>query len=68
METHYTDISNTYLELNTLENNYIIAGTEFGDIEVQILIFSESLYGLFSSGLLWHERFAYCLLDMVLFL
>ena len=37
---------------------YIVAGPEFGELEGHVLIIQKALYGLKSSGLRWHERFA----------
>ena len=59
-----TDIGNAYLEAETQEKVYIIAGPEFGDLEGHTLIIFKALYGLRTSGLRWHERFADCLQDM----
>ena len=56
-----TDIGNAYLEAFTMERNYIIAGPEFGQLEGHYLIIIKALYGLCTSGLCWHERFADCL-------
>jgi len=43
---------------------YIIAGAEFGDLEGHTLVIFKALYGLWSSGLHWHECFADCLQGM----
>jgi hypothetical protein len=64
LETWATDIGNAYLEAETKERVYIIAGAEFGDLEGHTLVIFKALYGLRSSGLRWHERFADCLRDM----
>jgi hypothetical protein len=56
-----TDIGNAYLEAFTMERNYIVAGPEFGQLEGHNLIIVKALYGLRTSGLRWHERFADCL-------
>jgi hypothetical protein len=56
-----TDIGNAYLEAFTMERNYIVAGPEFGQLEGHYLIIVKALYGLRTSGLRWHERFADCL-------
>jgi hypothetical protein len=56
-----TDTGNAYLEAKTLELLFIIASTEFGDLEGHMLIIYKALYGLHSSGLRWHERFSTCL-------
>jgi hypothetical protein len=44
-----------------MEQNYIVAGPEFGQLEGHYLIIVKALYGLRTSGLRWHERFADCL-------
>ena len=62
-----TDIGNAYLESKTKEKVCIIAGPEFGELEGHLLIISKALYGLRSSGLRWHERFADTLTDMGFF-
>jgi hypothetical protein len=41
-----------------MEPNYIVAGPEFGQLEGHYLIIVKALYGLRTSGLHWHERFA----------
>jgi hypothetical protein len=41
-----TDIGNAYLEALTMEQNYIIAGPEFGQLEGHYLIIIKALYGL----------------------
>ncbi len=63
LQTWATDVGNAYLEAKTKEKVYIIAGPEFGDKEGHTLVFNKALYGLKSSGLRWHERFADTLLD-----
>ena len=64
LETWTTDIGNAYLEAETLEKVYIIAGPEFGEREGHILVIFKALYGLRTSGLRWHERLADCLREM----
>jgi hypothetical protein len=56
-----TDIGNAYLEAFTMERNYIFVGPEFGQLEGHYLIIVKALYGLRTSGLCWHQRFADCL-------
>jgi hypothetical protein len=56
-----TNIGNAYLEVFTMERNYIVAGPEFGQLEGHYLIIVKALYGLRTSGLRWHERFSDCL-------
>ena len=55
MEVWCTDIGNAYLESQTKEKVYIIAGPEFGDREGHVSIINKALYGLKSSGLRWSE-------------
>ena len=62
-----TDVGNAYLESYTKEKVYIRAGPEFGDREGHYLVIVKALYGLKSSGLRWHERFADVLRDMGFF-
>ena len=45
-----TDIGNAYLEAQTAEKVYIVAGPEFGDHEGHTLIIFKALYGLRTSG------------------
>jgi hypothetical protein len=44
-----------------MEQNYIIAGPEFGQLEGHYLVIIKALYGLCTSGPRWHERFTDCL-------
>ena len=37
---------------------FIVGGPEFGSLEGHTLLIDRALYGLRSSGLRWHERFA----------
>jgi hypothetical protein len=64
LKTWATDIGNAYLEAETKERVYIIAGAEFGELEGHTLVIFKALYGLRTNGLRWHERFADCLRDM----
>ena len=61
LETWATDIGNAYLEAETKERVAIIAGPEFGKFEGHVLVISKALYGLRTSRVRWHERFADCL-------
>ena len=61
LEAWTTNIGNAYLEAKTKEKLCIVAGPEFGDLEGHTLLVHKALYGLKSSGLRWHERFADCL-------
>jgi hypothetical protein len=56
-----TDIGNAYLEAVTSEKLFIIAGPEFREQQGHILIIYKAPYGLRTSGLRWHDRFAYVL-------
>lgn len=59
-----TDIGNAYLEALTGERVYIKAGPEFGHLRGRTMVIHKALYGLRSSGLRWHEKFADCLRDL----
>jgi hypothetical protein len=52
LETWATDIGNTYLEAETLESIFIVAGPECGEREGHTLVIFKALYGLRTSGLL----------------
>ena len=58
MQLWSTNIGNAYLESYTKEKVCIIAGPEFGELEGHTLVIQKALYGLKSSGLRWHQRFA----------
>ena len=64
LETYATDIGNAYLEAHTKEKVCFIAGKEFGELEGHLLIIDKALYGLRTSGLRWHDKFADCLNEM----
>ena len=57
LELWSTDIGNAYLESNTKEKVYIVAGKEFEcvGLDGHTLVIAKALYGLKSSGLRWHE-------------
>jgi len=61
---HTADIGDACLETYTKEKVHIIASPEFGDREGHVLIISEALCGLHSSGLRWSERLADVLREM----
>jgi hypothetical protein len=67
LETWGSDVGNAYLESFTKEKVFIIAGPEFGKLEGHTLLIKKALYGLRTSGLRWHERFADTLRDMAFF-
>ncbi len=67
LESWTTDIGNAYLEAETLERVYIVAGPEFGELEGHTLVIFKALYGLRSSGLHWYQRMAECLRQMGFF-
>ena len=50
LEVYSTDIGNAYLEAQTSEKVYIIAGPKFGEREGHTLIIFKALYGLRTSG------------------
>ncbi len=58
------DIGNAYLQANTKEKVYTIAGPEFGELQGQKVLIVRALYGLKSSGTAWHDYFAANLHDM----
>jgi hypothetical protein len=61
LKTWSVDISSAYLEAKTKEKIAIIAGPEFGPLEGHTLIVYKALYGLRTSGVRWHDRFAECM-------
>jgi hypothetical protein len=52
------DVGNAYLEAETREKVYIIAGPEFGEDEGCTMVIFKALYGLHTSGARFHEKFA----------
>jgi hypothetical protein len=58
LDTWATDIGNAYLEAVMSEKLFLIAGAKFGPQQGHILIIYKALYGLRTSGLRWHDRFA----------
>jgi hypothetical protein len=52
------DVGNAYLEAETKEKLFIIAGPEFGKLEGNTLIVHKALYGLRTSGARWAEHLA----------
>jgi len=64
IEIWATNIGDAYLEAETQEKVYVIAGPEFGDLQGHTLIIIKALYGLCTSRLRWHEHLADCLRDM----
>ena len=57
-------MGNAYLEAYTKEKVCFIAGDGFGDLKGHTLVIVKALYGLKTSGLRWHEKFADTLRDM----
>ena len=64
LELWGADVGNAYLEARTKEKVYIIGGPEFGALEGHTLLVYKALYGLRTSGLCWHQRFADVLRSM----
>jgi hypothetical protein len=58
LELWGADVGIAYLEALTKEKVYIIGGPEFGDLAGHTPLIFNALYGLRSSGLWWHQRFA----------
>ena len=46
------------------KNLFFVAGSEFGELAGHTLVINKALYGLKSSGLRYHEKFADTLCDM----
>jgi Reverse transcriptase (RNA-dependent DNA polymerase) len=67
LELWATVIGNAYLESFTSEKVYIVKAPEFREHEGHILIISKALYGLQSSGALWHDRFSDCISELDFF-
>jgi hypothetical protein len=58
------DVGNAYIQAYTSEKVYTIAGPEFGKLAGRKLIIVRALYGLKSSGAMWHLQLADNLRDM----
>ena len=56
LELWGADIGNAYLEAETKEKIYIVAGKEFGERAGHKLVIRKALYGAKTSGKRWHER------------
>jgi len=67
LEGHAADVGNAYLEAKTKEKVYIVGGPGLGKLEGHTLTIAKALYGLRTSGLRWHERFADTLRDLGFF-
>lgn len=61
------DVGSAYLEALTKEKVCFIAGKEFKELCGHTLLIFKALYGLRTSGLRWHERFADILRNMGFF-
>ena len=64
LELWGADVSSAYLEAKTNEKVYFVAGDEFGDKRGHTMVINKALYGLRTSGLRWHEKFADILRDI----
>ena len=64
LEVYGADVGNAYLEAKTKERVYIVAGDGFGELKGHTLIINKALYGLRSSGAMWHNKFFDTLRDM----
>ena len=58
LEVWGADVGNAYLEAETREKLYIVAGPEFGERQGHILVIHKALYGCKLSGKMWNEKFA----------
>ena len=65
LELWQTDVGNAYLEAMTKEKVYVIAVPEFGkEMQGLLLVIRRAIYGLKTSGLRWHKKFADVLREM----
>ena len=65
LELWQTDVGNPYLEAVTKEKVYVIAVPEFGkEMQGLLLVIRRAIYGLKTSGLRWHKKFADVLREM----
>lgn len=64
LEVFMFDVGNAYLNADTEELLYTIAGTEFGEHKGKTLIIRKALYGLKSSGAAYRRHFAESLMQM----
>ena len=64
LEVWGADIGNAYLEAKTKEMLYVVAGSEFEELEGHILVVYKALYGLKCSGLRWSQKIHGIMLDM----
>jgi hypothetical protein len=55
------DIGNAYLNAETTEKVYTVAGSEYGEKAGRIIVIKRALYGLKSSGAAFHKHLAYSL-------
>ena len=58
------DIGNAYLQANTKEKLYIVAGLEFEELQGHILVIHKALYGSKSSGLRRSQRLHVIMLQL----
>jgi hypothetical protein len=58
------DIGNAYLNAETKEKVYTVAGPEFGEMEGRTVVIVRALYGLKSSAAAWHEHLTNSLHDL----
>ena len=56
LEIWGADVGNAYLEAYTDEKLCIMAGPEFKELQVHLLIMVKALYGTRSGGARWHDR------------
>ena len=52
------DVSSAYIQAMTIEKVYTTAGPEFGSTQGRFMIIVKALYGLRSSGAMWHQHLA----------
>jgi len=64
LQVWIADICSAYIQAETVEKVYTIAGPEFGPLEGKRLIVKKALYGLKSARACWHAKLAQKLYDM----
>ncbi len=52
------DVASAYIQAFTNEKVYTIAGQEFGPWKGKVIIIVKALYGMKSSGAMWHQNFS----------
>ena len=65
LQVRMADVTCAYLQANTKEKIYTMAGIEWGeDVQGCVLLLLKSIYGLRTSGARWYERLAEVLIKL----